>query len=50
MNIAVRKLALLEKSLIEREEANRIEGYASSPVDVAFREKVTQLMDKVRVL
>lgn len=50
MNIAVRKLALLEKSLIEREEANRIDGYATSPVDVAFREKVSKLVDKVRVL
>ena len=50
MNIAVRKLAMLEKSLIEREEANRIDGYVTSPVDVAFREKVSKLMDKVRVL
>ncbi len=49
MNIAVRKLAMLEKSLIEKEETNKIEGYTSSPIDIAFREKVTQLMDKIRV-
>ena len=35
MNIAMRKLALLEKNLIEREEAARLEGYTSSPVDTA---------------
>ncbi len=50
MNIALRKLALLEKDLIQREEAARLEGYTSSPVDNAFREKITQIMDKVRVL
>ena len=44
------KLALLEKNLIEREEAARMEGYTTSPIDTAFREKVTQLMDKVRVI
>ena len=44
MNIAMRKLALLEKNLIEREEAARLEGYTSSPVDTAFREKITKLM------
>ena len=43
MNIAIRKLALLEKNLIEREEAARMEGYTTSPIDTAFREKVTQL-------
>ena len=50
MNIAIRKLALLDKNLIEREEAARMEGYTTSPIDTAFREKVTRLMDKVRVI
>ena len=47
MNIAIRKLAMLEKDIIEREEAAKLEGYT---VDPAFREKITRLMDKVRVL
>ena len=50
MNIAIRKLAMLEKDIIEREEAAKLEGYTSSPVDPAFREKITRLMDKVRDL
>ena len=50
MNIALRKLAMLEKDLIAREEAAKFEGYTTSPVDSAFREKITQLMDKVRVI
>ena len=50
MNIAIRKLAMLEKSIIEKEEAAKLDGYISSPVDPIFKEKVTRLMDKVRVL
>lgn len=50
MNIALRKLALLEKNLIQREEAARLEGYMTSPSDCAFRKQITELMDKVRVL
>ncbi len=50
MNIAMRKLAMLEKDLIQREQAVKLDGYTSSPVDPAFREKITKLMDKVRVI
>ncbi len=50
MNIAIRKLAMLEKSLLEREEASHNGEYATSPIDPVFREKITRLMDKVRVL
>lgn len=50
MNIAIRKLAMIEKDLIEREEAARLEGFATSPIDRQFKEKITRLMDRVRVL
>lgn len=50
MNIAIRKLALIEKNLIEKEEMARLEGYTTSPIDTAFKEKITKLMDKVRVI
>lgn len=50
MNIAIRKLAMLEKSLLEREEAAKLDGYVTSPIDPVFKEKVTRLMDKIRVL
>ncbi len=50
MNIAIRKLAMIEKDLIEREEAARLEGFTTSPIDRQFKEKITRLMDRVRVL
>lgn len=50
MNIAMRKLAMLEQSLIAKEEAARIEGYATSPVDNELRLKITKLMDRVRTI
>ncbi len=50
MNIALRKLALLEKNMREREEAARLEGYTTSPIDSNFKQRITQLMDKVRAI
>lgn len=50
MNIALRKLAMLEKEFIQREESARIEGYTSSPIDHEFKNKITKLMDQVRVI
>ena len=50
MNIAVRKLAMLEKSILEREEAAKLDDYVSSPIDPTFKKKVMELMEKVRVL
>ena len=50
MNIALRKLAMLEKEFIQREEAARIEGYTTSPIDCEFKNKITKLMDQVRVI
>lgn len=48
MNIAVRKLAMIEKSFIEQEEQAKIQGYTTCTIDRAFQRKVTDLMDKVR--
>lgn len=50
MNIALRKLAMLEKSLLEQEEIARVQGYSTCPIDKDFKEKVVTLMDKVRVI
>ena len=50
MNIALRKLAMLEKEFIAREEAARIEGLVTNPVDQAFKRKITDLMDKIRAI
>ena len=50
MNITMRKFAMLEKSVIEKEEAAKLEGYITNPVDSAFREQISKLMEKVRVI
>ncbi len=50
MNIALRKLAMIEKSLIAQEEAAKIQGYSNVPIDQDFKRRVTDLMDKVRVI
>ena len=50
MNVAIRKLALLEKDIIQKEEAARIQGYAKSPVDPIFKEKIVKLMERVRAI
>ena len=50
MTIALRKLALLEKNLEKQEEEARLEGYATSPVDYALKEKITKLMEKAKLI
>lgn len=50
MNIALRKLAMLEKAMIEKEEAAKVQGYTTSPIDQNFKRQITDLMDKVRVI
>jgi len=50
MNLAFRKLAMLEKDFIEREENARIQGYTSSPIDRDLKNRVTKLLDQVRYL
>ncbi len=50
MTIALRKLALLEKNLEQREEQARLDGYASSPIDYALKEKITKLMEQARLI
>lgn len=50
MNITLRKLALLEQNLIQKEEEARIQGYSSCPIDSEMRNRISTLMEKVRVL
>ena len=47
MNIAMRKLAYLEKNLAEKEENARIQGYVTSPADRELRENITRLMQRI---
>lgn len=50
MNITIRKLAMLEKDLKLREEAAKLEGYSSCPIDTDLRRRITKIMDQVRLL
>jgi hypothetical protein len=48
MNLTYRKLAMLEKDFIAKEEAAKIEGFYSAPVDKDLQSRVTNLLDQVR--
>lgn len=48
MNIALRKIALIEKQMEEQEEEIKTLGYCSTPFDQEFKRKISYLMDKVR--
>ena len=50
MNVALRKLELLEKNIMQKEEAAKVQGYTTSPVDPIFKEKVVKLMKRVRAI
>ena len=51
MNSALRKLAMLEKSIAEKEEAARIQGdYVTCSIDEDFKRAISTLMDKVRTI
>ena len=50
MNIALRKLAMLEEKMVKEEELAKVQGYCTCPVDQDFKKRVTDLMDRVRVI
>lgn len=50
MTLVYRKLALLEESMKAREEEARINGYTDNTIDKDFQNRLTNLMEKVRLL
>ncbi|MBR6126258.1 hypothetical protein IKQ21_01085 [bacterium] len=50
MNIALRKLVMLDKEFTKREEAAKLEGFSSCPFDPIFREKVSKVVDQIRYI
>ena len=50
MNIALRKLAMIEKCYAEMEENARIQGYSDCPIDREFQRRISEVMEKVRVI
>ena len=50
MNIALRKLALLEKSLIEKDEFAKAHGLLSTPEDLILRKKISDFIQKAQLI
>ena len=50
MNAAIRKLAMIEKDIEIKEEAAKIAGNCTVPIDPVWKRTVTDIMDKVRFL
>lgn len=50
MNIALRKLAMIEKTYAEIEENARIQGYSDCPIDREFQRRISEVMEKVRLI
>ena len=50
MNIALRKLAMLEEKMVKDEEIARVQGFVTCPIDQDFKRHVTDLMDRIRVI
>lgn len=50
MNITMRKLAMLEKVMMEREQEAKVEGFATCPVNLELKRNITTLMNKVRAI
>lgn len=48
MNLTYRKLAMLEKEFITREEANKINGTETNYVDNDFRAKIAEVLEKLK--
>ncbi len=50
MSIALRKLALLEKSFAEKEEAAKLDGFSTCPIDKNLKVRIEDLLDRVRTV
>ncbi|MCQ2739732.1 MAG: hypothetical protein MJ237_05845 [bacterium] len=48
MNIAIKKLAMLEQTLLEREFEAKISGYECSYADAELKSRIAAIMDKIR--
>ncbi len=48
MSITYRKIAMLDKTLTEREEAARIQGYLTDPSDRELHNRITRILNQVR--
>lgn len=50
MNITYRKMAMLDKTLTEREEAARIGGYLTDPSERDLHNRISKILDQARII
>ena len=50
MNITYRKMAMLDKTLTEREEAARLEGYHTNPNDKELHNRISRILEQIRLI
>ena len=50
MNLTMRKLAMLEKNLIQKEENCKAQGFTTPPEDIVLREKLSEILNRARVI
>lgn len=48
MNVMIRKMAMFEKALNEKEKTAKEQGYVTSPTDEALKAQIMSLMVKIR--
>ncbi|MBQ7126024.1 hypothetical protein IJO12_02960 [bacterium] len=49
MNIAIKKLMLIEKMIEAKEEEAKINGYVSTPAEMEFKTKISDLINKIQL-
>ena len=50
MNITLRKLALLKKTIEQQEETAKIQGYTTNVINAELKKNVTDLVAKIRII
>ena len=50
MNMTLRKLTMLQKSIAEQEEKARIQGFSTNVIDADFKQRVDRLIAKASLV
>ena len=50
MNLAIRKLALLEKAIADRENCLKGDGYTTNPSDAEIKRQIASIRVKIRAI
>lgn len=50
MNVTIRKLAMLEKDIMRKEEEAKTQGFVTPIIDQELKNKISTLMDRIRAV